>query len=591
VAALAAAREPAADRLMLSLKVKFVAYFLVLALLPLAAAYWGFSSSLAGNESSRVDERLGAGLRAANAALHEQLAGARAAAAALASEPDLQQALHRHDAKAIEHLVGAVPGVEVHTGGETYGAAVGARAAAITVESPSGVLGEVVAAVPVDEALARTLAERSGLATTDDLLLASGGRVQAGFGRGSRFAARSGSSTVQLGDEEVRVAGTGPSSSTGVTLAVVSPQEAIDDAISSARKQLLLGVLGSLLLIGLVAYGEGASIVRTLRRFVAAADAIALGRLDERVPVRSRDEFGQLGNAFNDMADELEQQRRRLHRATLRFGEALAATHDIDQLLRVIVRTAVESTRAEGGVIRGEHEELAVAGDPGLGEEQIAVPLAVAGESFGTLVLFGHEFEPDDHEVVASLAAHAVTALENARLHQIVKRQALLDSLTNMPNRRQCESALATELSQAKRFGSSVAFVLADLDEFKSVNDQYGHPVGDRVLREFADILRESVRDADVAARWGGEEFALVLPNTDAMGAAVLVERIRSTLEHRTVVADGHAIGITASFGVSVFPQEPTSGRLIGTADEALYLAKRRGKNRIETAQPLTAGS
>ena len=577
---------------MLSLKVKLVAYFLVLALLPLAAAYWGFSSSLAGNERSRVDERLTAELRAANAALHEQLTGAREAAAALAAEPVMQQALQRHDAATIRRLVAAVPGVEVRSAGETYGTAIGARAAKITVESSGVALGEVIAAVPIDDSLARELAARAGLTATDDLLLAGDATVVAGFARGARFTARGGSSTVRIADDEFRVAGTGPASeSGGVALAVVSPQEAIDEAISSARRQLLLGVLGSLLLIGLVAYGEGASIVRTIRRFVAAAQAIARGRLDERVPVRSRDEFGQLGHAFNDMADELEQQRRRLHRATLRFGEALAATHDIDQLLRVVVTTAVESTRAEGGVIRGEHEDVAVAGDPELGEEQIAVPLAVAGESFGTLILFGHEFEPDDHEVVASLAAHAVTALENARLHQIVKRQALLDALTNMPNRRQCESALATELSQAKRFGASLAFVLADLDEFKSVNDRYGHPVGDRVLREFADILRESVREADVAARWGGEEFALVLPSTDSMGAAVLVERIRSALEHRTIVVDGHTISITASFGVAVFPQEPTSVRLIATADEALYLAKRRGKNRVETSghQPVTA--
>ena len=576
---------------MLSLKVKLVVYFLVLALLPLAAAFWGFSSSLAGNERSRVDERLTAELRAANAAFHEHLAGAREAAAALAAEPDLQRALRRNDPARIEQLVRAVPGVEVRTAGRTYGEAVGARAARITVEGSDGVLGEVVAAVPVDDPLARELAERAGLTETDDLVLASGGRVVAGFGHGSRFTARAGSWTVRLADDELRVSGTGPSPGSGIALAVVSPQEAIDDAIASARKQLLLGVLGSLLLIGLVAYGEGASIVRTIRRFVTAAEAIALGRLDERVPIRSRDEFGQLGKAFNDMADELEQERRRLHRATLRFGEALAATHDIDQLLRVIATTAVESTRAEGGVIRGEREDLAVAGDPELGDEQISVPLTVGGESFGTLVLVGHGFGPDDHEVVASLAAHAVTALENARLHQIVKRQALLDALTNMPNRRQCETALATELSQAKRFGTSLAFVLADLDEFKSVNDRYGHPVGDRVLREFADILRESVREADVAARWGGEEFALVLPSTDAMGATVLVERIRSALEHRTVVVDGHAIGITASFGVSVFPQEPTSTRLIATADEALYLAKRRGKNRIETAQHLTVGT
>ena len=126
-------------------------------------------------------------------------------------------------------------------------------------------------------------------------------------------------------------------------------------------------------------------------------------------------------------------------------------------------------------MIRGD-TEIAQAGTIDEMAEQIAVPLAVGGESFGTLILYGHAFEPGDHDVVASLAAHAVTALENARLHQIVKRQALLDSLTNMPNRRQCESALATELSQARRFGTSVAFVLADLDEFKAVNDRQAIP-------------------------------------------------------------------------------------------------------------------
>jgi diguanylate cyclase (GGDEF)-like protein len=154
-----------------------------------------------------------------------------------------------------------------------------------------------------------------------------------------------------------------------------------------------------------------------------------------------------------------------------------------------------------------------------------------------------------------------------------------------MPNRRQCESALATELSQAQRFGSRLAFVLADLDEFKVVNDRHGHPAGDQVLREFSDILRELVRDADVAARWGGDEFALILPGTDLEGAAVLVERIRSTLEHRSITVDDHALSITASFGVAIFPDQTSSAQLIASADTALYAAKRGGKNRVEAAQ------
>jgi len=574
---------------MLSLKIKLVAYFLVLSLLPVAAGYWGFASSLAGNERRRADERLTAELRATSAAYREQLAAARDEARRLASRLALQQALHRRNGRAIERLLAGRSTLHVVADGRTYGAVVaGAHAATITVSSATGELGRVVATVPIDAQLAAILTRRAGLADTDRLLLATDGIVRNGFASGRPLADPTGTSaTLDLGGAAYRIAAAGSELGAGdVTLAVVTANAAIDAAVADARRQLLLGVLGSLLLIALVAYGEGVTIVRTIRRFVTAAQAIARGRLDERVPVRTRDEFGQLGHAFNDMADELEQQRNRLHRATLRFGEALAATHDIDQLLRVIVTTAVESTSAEGGVIRGD-TEIAQAGTIDEMAEQIAVPLAVGGESFGTLILYGHAFEPGDHDVVASLAAHAVTALENARLHQIVKRQALLDSLTNMPNRRQCESALATELSQARRFGTSVAFVLADLDGFKAVNDRHGHPAGDRVLREFADILRECVRDADLAARWGGEEFALVLPSTDSPGAAVLVERIRSTLEHRTIIVDGAEIAITASFGVAIFPDETDPTRLIASADEALYVAKRRGKNRVETALPL----
>ena len=138
-----------------------------------------------------------------------------------------------------------------------------------------------------------------------------------------------GSSEVELrGTEYYAVTAPG-----AVMIGIVTPLAPIDAATADARKQLLFGVLLSLLLIGLVAYVEGAAIVRTLRRFVLGAQAIAQGHLQERVPVRSRDEFGQLGRAFNKMAEELEGQRNRLRQATLRFGEALAATHDIDQLL------------------------------------------------------------------------------------------------------------------------------------------------------------------------------------------------------------------------------------------------------------------
>jgi diguanylate cyclase (GGDEF)-like protein len=182
-----------------------------------------------------------------------------------------------------------------------------------------------------------------------------------------------------------------------------------------------------------------------------------------------------------------------------------------------------------------------------------------------------------------------VIALENARLHRIVERQALLDSLTGLANRRSIEEALRSELARAARFGTPAALVLADIDDFKRVNDRYGHAVGDEVLREFADALRETLRESDTAGRWGGEEFALILAGTDADGGAALAERARVLIGERTVhLPGGEAVQVTASFGVAAFPECGGTVALLEAADDALYEAKRRGKNQVVRAREST---
>jgi diguanylate cyclase (GGDEF)-like protein len=136
-----------------------------------------------------------------------------------------------------------------------------------------------------------------------------------------------------------------------------------------------------------------------------------------------------------------------------------------------------------------------------------------------------------------------------------------------------------------QRFGGSLAVVVADLDWFKDVNDRHGHPAGDTVLRAFAELLQQELRDVDLAGRWGGEEFLLVLPGTDLAGGAQVAERIRAVFAGRIMLAlDGTPIPVTASFGVAASPPARTSSELFAAADAAMYQAKRGGKNRVETA-------
>ena len=186
----------------------------------------------------------------------------------------------------------------------------------------------------------------------------------------------------------------------------------------------------------------------------------------------------------------------------------------------------------------------------------------------------------------SSLAAHAAIALENARLHRIVERQALVDGLTGIANQRQCEEALLAEIARADRLGTPLTLALADLDDFKAINYLHGHAAGDEVLREFAAVLRATVRETDLAGRWGGEEFLLLLPGADAAGGAQLAERVRASLGERSFPGrSGRVTTVTCSFGVAQHRPRGDMGELFEAADRALYLAKRRGKNRVEVTQ------
>ncbi len=164
-------------------------------------------------------------------------------------------------------------------------------------------------------------------------------------------------------------------------------------------------------------------------------------------------------------------------------------------------------------------------------------------------------------------------------------RQAQTDGLTNLANRRALDERLDLEVDHARRLGTNVAFVIADIDSFKTINDSYGHQTGDEALRRVGRAFAEAVRELDLPGRYGGEEFALVLPGTNLSGARALSEKIRRNLEELLVTTpDGTPFQVTASFGAACFPAQSGVEELVAAADAALYEAKRTGKNRIVTA-------
>jgi len=587
-----------------SFRLKLVGYFLLLALIPLAGFFFGFRQVAERSETRLVDARMQAGLRASSAALQEGIASAAAPATELAGNLQFVQAVASHDRETLTRLMREQPDLRVVG---QHGFRVGAAPSPaierqVPVFGPAGLVGTVIASVRLDSALAARLRARSGLDAEDAIAILDHGRVVAGapsVPAGTIATPAGVSKSVKVGATRFRVVvGNGIQERPGIALAALTPQAGIDAANRSRERELLLAVLLSLLLIGVVAFLQGRSIVRTVGGLVFGANELARGNLSSRVQVKGRDELAVLGHSFNSMAEELESrldelqaERARLREAFSRLGAALAATHDSNQLMRVVVETVVDATRADGAVLLGRTGDVIEAGDPTAGEDTFELALAASGtQSFGTLVLYGSNFDDESKETARSLAAQAAVALENARLHDVVERQALVDGLTGLANRRHCEEELEAELLRAERLGGSTALVFADLDDFKAVNDLHGHPAGDAVICAFAELLRESVREIDTAGRFGGEEFMLLLPGTDVAGATNVAERVRAALAERVIVTPGGAaIRITASFGVATAPPLARAEELISAADRALYDAKRAGKNRVGTVPlPLT---
>jgi diguanylate cyclase (GGDEF)-like protein len=204
----------------------------------------------------------------------------------------------------------------------------------------------------------------------------------------------------------------------------------------------------------------------------------------------------------------------------------------------------------------------------------------------------GEAFTEQERDLFAYLAGQATLSIENVDLHETVQQQAVTDELTGLFNVRQFHSRLDGEIDRAQRFSTPLSLVMLDIDKFKSVNDNHGHQQGDRVLVEVARVLRRLSRDVDLPARYGGEEMAVVLPQTDLAGAEQQAERMRAAIEAMQIprLDGGGLLPITASFGVASFPGEGADKtELIAAADAALYRAKRGGRNRVERGEAAAA--
>lgn len=229
------------------------------------------------------------------------------------------------------------------------------------------------------------------------------------------------------------------------------------------------------------------------------------------------------------------------------------------------------------------------------GGERSPDEAGAAAAALGVLALYDRvgadEFDDDDLVNLRTFASHAAVAVENVRVHEEAQRLSLTDPLTGLWNYRYLRESIRREVERASRFGRMLSVLALDLDRFKDVNDTYGHAAGDTVLAEFARRVRGEIREVDLAFRQGGEEFVLLLPETDARGAAIVAERLGAAVRETPIAVEAYAgpIVVTVSVGIAVYPDHGSTGReVLEAADDALYAAKAAGRDtyRVAEARP-----
>jgi diguanylate cyclase (GGDEF)-like protein len=218
----------------------------------------------------------------------------------------------------------------------------------------------------------------------------------------------------------------------------------------------------------------------------------------------------------------------------------------------------------------------------------LCVPMLAQGETVGLLYLEGDAptFTRRQEQLAQTVAETVALAMVNLRLRETLRQQSIRDPLTGLFNRRYLEETFERELRRAERKGEGIGVIMLDVDRFKTFNDTHGHEAGDALLKALGGVLKDSVRAEDVACRYGGEEFALLLTGVTPQQAYERAEQVREAVATLRVMNQGQVLdGVSASMGVSTFPQHGRDlAGLVRAADLALYRAKREGRNRVINA-------
>jgi diguanylate cyclase (GGDEF)-like protein len=619
-----------------SFRARLRLFFVVIVVFPMITIAVVLYQLIVASESSQTDARLAESQTVALGIYEEEQKEAGTLAERIGKDQQLADALDADDRPAVQqrldtltrragarHTLLKVDGSGQFDSGTLPGVATANRQLLDPDQNP---VGEVTVAMISPEEYADRISQLTGA----EVVVDAGDEELASTQAEAGNADLPDTGPVEVAGVEYRVrAFEAPVNDGSVNVSLLMPDLDTASPTSEASLAAAAAFVGFLALAFAFAVAVSRRLQSEIQRLLEAAQRLGSGDFSVAVPAEGNDEFAALGKEFNSMArqlqarlEELQRERERLEESIRRVGQSVAAGLDRVGVLEIVVQTAVEGVGAAAGraSMRGQDNrliEVARTGEPEAfrralhaaeaavidagqvaeiqlgGASALAGPLGAneAGDQVIGIVSIArgdHAFTPAERELFAYLTNQASVSVENVDLHETVQKQAVTDELTGLFNHRRFQEVISAEVERARRYGQEMGLIMLDIDNFKQVNDTYGHLQGDFVLREVARVLRQSSREIDEPARYGGEEMAVALPQTDLEGAYQFAERVRQAVEALELplpTGDGH-LKVTASFGVASLATADHADKdaLVAAADRALYEAKRTGKNRTVRA-------